>query len=76
MLFCVGGIDKTCARKKSRRFPVAKGDGSEFVWASLFRKYLPKRYAVEGRRYLRRPRRFSDEIDVAIYDRQYTPLIF
>ena len=28
------------------------------------------------RRYLRQPRRFSDEIDVAIYDRQYTPLIF
>ena len=27
--------------------PVAKGDGSEAVWTTLFRKYLPQRYAVD-----------------------------
>ena len=32
---------------KISQVPVAKGDGSEFVWASLFRKYLPKRYVVD-----------------------------
>jgi hypothetical protein len=26
--------------------PVAKGDGSEAVWTTLFQKYLPKRYTA------------------------------
>lgn len=56
--------------------PVAKGDGSEQVWADLFTKYLPKRYAVAKATICDSHGHFSDEIDVVLFDRQYTPLIF
>jgi hypothetical protein len=56
--------------------PVAKGDGSEQVWAALFEKYLPKRYAVAKATICDSLGDFSDEIDVVLFDRQYTPLIF
>jgi hypothetical protein len=56
--------------------PVAKGDGSEAVWIQLFRNYLPKRYAIDKATICDSRGEFSDEIDVAIYDRQYAPLIF
>ena len=56
--------------------PVAKGDASEMVWIDLFRKYLPKRYAIDKATVCDSKGKFSDQIDVVVYDRQYTPLIF
>jgi hypothetical protein len=56
--------------------PVAKGDGSEAVWATLFRKYLPQRYAVGKATIVDSKGQFSDQIDIVLFDRQYTPLIF
>jgi hypothetical protein len=56
--------------------PVAKGDGSEAVWTTLFRKYLPQRYAVSKATIVDSNGKFSDEIDIVLFDRQYTPLIF
>jgi hypothetical protein len=56
--------------------PVARGTGSEAVWATLFRKYLPQRYAVEKATIVDSKGQFSGEIDVVLFDRQYTPLIF
>lgn len=56
--------------------PVAKGDGSEAVWATLFTKYLPQRYAVEKATIVDSNGQFSDQIDIVLFDRQYTPLIF
>jgi len=56
--------------------PVAKGDGSEAVWTTLFRKYLPQRYAVGKATIVDSNGRFSDQIDIVLFDRQYTPLIF
>jgi len=56
--------------------PVAKGDGSEAVWTTLFRKYLPQRYAVNKATVVDSNGQFSDEIDVVLFDRKYTPLIF
>jgi hypothetical protein len=56
--------------------PVAKGDGSEAVWTSLFKKYLPQRYAAAKATIVDSRGDFSDEIDVVLFDRQYTPLIF
>ena len=56
--------------------PVAKGDGSENVWTALFKKYLPQRYAVGKGTIVDSKGRFSDQIDIVLFDRQYTPLIF
>lgn len=56
--------------------PVAKGDGSERVWTKLFGTYLPKRYTPAKATIVDSHGHFSDEIDVVLFDRQYTPLIF
>jgi hypothetical protein len=55
--------------------PSTKGDASQAVWVDLFRKYLPRRYACASVHVADSVGRFSDQIDVAIYDRQYSPFI-
>jgi hypothetical protein len=56
--------------------PGAKGDASEEIWISLFKTYLPERYRVAKATICDSKGRFSDEIDVVVFDRQYTPFIF
>ena len=54
----------------------AKGNSSEAVWTSLFTKYLPQRYAAAKATIVDSNGQFSDQIDIVLFDRQYTPLIF
>ena len=54
--------------------PVAKGEASETVWLELLR-YLPQRYRADTAFIVDSEGRFSDQIDIVIYDRQYTPFI-
>lgn len=56
--------------------PSAKGDSSEAVWTTLFTKYLPQRYAAAKATIVDSNGQFSDQIDIVLFDRQYTPLIF
>lgn len=56
--------------------PGTKGDASEQVWLELFRTYLPKRYQADKAHVVDSRGAFSDQIDVVIYDRQYSPFIF
>jgi len=56
--------------------PVALGDGSENVWISMFEKYLPERYRAASASSIDADNNSSEQIDVVIYDRQYSPLIF
>lgn len=56
--------------------PGTKGDASEEVWLNLFKKYLPWRYQAEKAHIVDSKNVFSDQIDIVIFDRQYTPLIF
>lgn len=53
-----------------------KGDGSEKVWHKLFRTYLPARYSVDKATIMDSKGQFSHQIDVVLYDRQYSFLIF
>ena len=62
--------------RDSIQHPVAKGDSSEKVWIDLFKKYLPKRYSSEQAFIVDSEGKFSEQIDVVIFDRQYTPFIF
>jgi hypothetical protein len=55
---------------------VTKGDASEHVWLDLLQKYLPERYRAEKAHVVDSNDTFSDQIDVVIFDRQYSPLIF
>lgn len=53
-----------------------KGDASEQVWLELFQRYLPKRYQAERAHVVDSNGTFSHQIDVVIFDRQYSPFIF
>lgn len=56
--------------------PTSKGDASERVWIELFNKYLPKRYRARKAYVVDSRGDFSDQLDVVVFDRQYSPLIF
>ena len=53
-----------------------KGAASETVWLDIFKRYLPARYHAENAQVVDSNGSFSHQIDVVIYDRQYTPFIF
>ena len=56
--------------------PVAKGDASEEVWLELLKTYLPQRYQAAKAFVVDSKGAFSEQIDVLVFDRQYTPFIF
>lgn len=56
--------------------PGAKGDGSEKVWLDLLNTYLPKRYQAANAFVVDSNGIFSDQIDVVVFDRQYSPFVF
>ena len=62
--------------RKSFNHPGTKGDASENVWISLLETYLPKRYQAAKAHVVDSLGNFSQQIDVVIFDRQYSPFIF
>lgn len=56
--------------------PGEKGDASESIWISILQSYLPRRYRAEKAHVVDSKGAFSDQIDVVIFDRQYSPFIF
>jgi hypothetical protein len=62
--------------RKSLGHPGTKGDASESVWLDLLRTYLPQRYQAETAHVVDSHGTFSQQIDVVVFDRQYSPFIF
>lgn len=65
--------------EQSRRIfqhPTVKGDASEKIWSELLSVYLPERYSVDTAHVVDVNGSFSDQIDVVVFDRQYSPFIF
>ena len=56
--------------------PVDKGDNAEASWIEWFNQYLPKRYKAAKVTVIDCEGNVSDQIDVAIYDAQYSYLAF
>lgn len=56
--------------------PVLKGDASETVWLELLKTYLPERYQAARATVVDSTGTFSEQIDVVVFDRQYSPFIF
>ncbi|MDR0979076.1 MAG: hypothetical protein LBL91_03985 [Lachnospiraceae bacterium] len=54
----------------------SKGDNNEIIWIEWLRKYLPKRYSVDKAIIIDNNGYTSDQIDLVIYDMQYTPFVF
>lgn len=62
--------------RRSFSHPGTKGDASEEVWLQMLKTYLPKRYQADKAFVVDSTGAFSEQIDVVIYDRQYSPFIF
>lgn len=56
--------------------PGAKGDATELCWLDMLQSYLPKRYQAEKAFVIDSKSQLSDQIDVVIFDRQYSPFLF
>ncbi|GAB2798250.1 hypothetical protein GCM10027275_49770 [Rhabdobacter roseus] len=55
--------------------PGSKGDSLEETWIEWLRKYLPNRYSVDKAIIVDSNGHLSDQIDLVIYDQQYTPFV-
>lgn len=70
-------IQEQLARaRKAFGHPGTKGDASEAVWLELLQTYLPQRYQAASAHVVDSEGTFSDQIDVVVFDRQYSPFIF
>ena len=56
--------------------PTTKGDISELGWLGMFQEYLPHRYRAEKAFVIDSQNQVSDQIDIVIFDPQYSPFIF
>jgi hypothetical protein len=72
--------DQLAARLQSNRaildHPLAKGLATEEGWREMLGKYLPNRYCVSKAFVIDADGAQSQEIDLVIYDRQYSPFLF
>jgi hypothetical protein len=56
--------------------PVSKGDATEENWLKLLQSHLPKRYEASKAFVMDSLGCISDQIDIVVYDRQYTPVLY
>jgi hypothetical protein len=61
---------------KNLRHPSPKGDFTELAWTQLLADYLPKRYQVAKAFVLDSAGRSSEQLDIVIFDRHYSPFLF
>ena len=52
------------------------GNATEENWRDLLRTYLPSRYSVEGGLMIDVDGRESQQLDIILFDRQYSPVLF
>jgi hypothetical protein len=56
--------------------PTYKGSASESGWIEMLGEYVPKRYCVTQAFAIDSDGQQSEQIDIVIYDRQYSPFLF
>jgi hypothetical protein len=66
---------KLAIARKAFGHPGTKGDASENVWLELLKIYLPQRYQAIKGHVVDSNGKFSDQIDILVFDRQYSPFI-
>lgn len=66
---------KLTFNRKVISHPGAKGSVSELEWIEMLGTYLPKRYCVDTGFVVDHEGTTSEQIDILIYDRQYSPFI-
>jgi len=66
---------KLSLNKKILTHPVAKGDASELEWVDMLNSYLPRRYQVDKAFVIDHEGSVSDQIDIVIFDRHFSPFL-
>lgn len=61
--------------KRILTHPVSKGDASELEWVDMLNVYLPKRYQVDKAFVIDHSGAVSDQIDIVVFDRQFSPFL-
>lgn len=56
--------------------PGSKGLGTEVNWLEMLQAHLPKRYQAESAFVIDSDGKQSEQIDIVLYDRQYTPELY
>lgn len=69
-------LQKLRSGKAAFVHPGTKGDNTEANWIEWLRAYLPKRYCVDKGTVIDSTGRESDQIDLIIYDAQYSYFVF
>ncbi len=66
------------AQELNREYAIhqgTKGEATESSWIDLLQEYLPNRYAIERAMVVDSNGDASQQIDIVIFDRQYTPFV-
>lgn len=74
--FQEGMIHSLNISRKHIPHPGSKGDATEAEWIAWLSKYLPKRYQIDKAFVVDCNGNLSEQIDIVIYDKQYTPFVF
>lgn len=69
-------IQRELATARQLGHPTDQGDASEQVWIDVLTHYLPRRYEARKGFVVDSNGAFSQQIDVIIHDRQYSPFVF
>lgn len=64
------------AEREILQHPGTKGASTELRWLKMLESYLPKRYRADRAFVLDCDGALSEQIDIVIYDRQYSPFLF
>src|SRR5262249_28472305 len=67
---------KLSLSRRTLSHPGTIGDFSELEWLTLLSAYLPKRYNADKGFVVDARGAASDQIDIIIFDRHYTPFVF
>lgn len=62
--------------RAAHNHPTARGEASEDDWIRVLQAHLPNRYQADRAFVIDSRGECSEQIDVVIYDRQYSPLLF
>jgi len=69
-------VTKLQANRRIIPHPGASGQATETNWREMLQSYLPARYQVSDGFVIDADGSLSQQIDVIIFDRQYSPLLF
>ena len=69
-------IVQLSANRENIVHPGTKGDASELSWIEMLQNYLPQRYQVRKAFVLDSTGELSEQIDIVIFDRHYSPFLF